>query len=123
MHDERNKATVGKINYSLIDPYFVEGLACALTNGIVYYVPYSWREVNIEEYISALERHFAEVKKALASGKIMDHFDSKSELLHLDHMAACTMFLRYTLLEKIPAVKKKSDHNIAHKRFLVKKET
>ena len=76
------KFDVNKPMYSLIDPYAYEDLAKVMTFGAVKYAPDNWKLGTIERYISALERHLAEVKKAVADNNSDLLLDSDSGLQH-----------------------------------------
>lgn len=81
-----------KPRFDLIDPHFTLGLACTLTHGAAFYAPYSRQNVPEEHYRGALERHYNAYNRH-------DIYDPKSHLFHLDHLAACTMFLRWKLMQ------------------------
>ena len=68
--------------YSLIDPYAYEDLAKVMTFGAVKYAQDNWKLGTIERYISALERHLAEVKKAVADNNSDLLLDTDSGLQH-----------------------------------------
>lgn len=91
-HDEANKITSGKVRFDLVDPTFEYGLAAAVTNGTANYIPHSWKQVDWSLYYGAHRRHLNEH----AIGK---HIDPKTGLLHLDHAAACLMFMRWLALQ------------------------
>lgn len=80
----------GKLNMSLIDPYFIEDLAKVLTEANKKYKPFSWRVVlhARSRYIKALDRHLLEIKKGVM-------YDDDSGLPHTAHVAACAMFINY----------------------------
>jgi len=100
----------GKIQYELVDPYFEEGLACALTYGAHVHSPYSWRDVPPNLFEGALRRHFAQTRQGY-------HIDPETGLLHLDHLAACNMFLRWNALN-IGGVAEAVRQNLANKTFI-----
>ena len=75
------------------------GIACAraLTYGAKKYKPNNWRKTdNIEQYISALQRHFDAWREG-------ESVDPESGLNHLDHMAANLCFL--IELQSLPKIK------------------
>lgn len=112
-----NKYTKGKIRYDLIDPQCEEGLACALTNGISKYRPYSWQKVKPEDYVGALRRHLAEHRRAMLNKDTAQYFDDKSKLLHLDHAMACIMFLRWSVMQD-PVIRKTFEATLNNKSFM-----
>ncbi len=79
-----------KLMLHLVDPYFLEGLAAALTLGAVKYSPKNWQACPepFERYYSALQRHLI----AYAKG---ERTDAESGLSHLYHAAACLQFLAH----------------------------
>jgi len=80
----------GKILFSLVEPLFVEGMACVLTHGAQKYGKFNWRKVPVEEYVDATERHWNAHRKGIV-------FDTDTKLFHLDHMAVNLMFQRWHL--------------------------
>ena len=76
------KSDSDKPMYYLIDPYAYEDLAKVMTFGAKKYAPGNWKLGDIDRYISALERHLAEVKKALADDDSSLLIDSDSGLQH-----------------------------------------
>jgi len=123
VHNEDHKVTVDKIRYELVDPEFDEGVACALTNGISKYAPYSWRKVDPPLYVGAFKRHMKEHTMAMAKAMESDlpsaiekYVDPDSGLLHIDHAIACLMFLRWNAMQ-IPAVREVVTANINNRTF------
>ena len=85
------KADKGKLQHSLIDPEFIEGMAEVLTYGINKYKKKdSWKTVDNakDRYLDALIRHEMEYRKG-------NKFDNESEIHHLLHLAVNAMFLYY----------------------------
>lgn len=81
------KFSHAKPRMALVPPSLEEACARALTYGARKYKVNNWRETpDIEEYISALQRHFNAFKKG-------EDNDPESGLNHLDHMAANLSFL------------------------------
>lgn len=103
-----------KLRYDLIDPLFEEGLVAVLTHGAQKYGANNWQKIETERYIAALRRH-------LAAYLQQKHFDAETGLLHLDHMAACLMFLRWKALVSNSERRDKITENIDNKTYL--KET
>lgn len=68
--------------YSLVDPYAYEDLAKVMTFGAKKYAPGNWKLGDIERYISALERHLAEIKKSVVDEDFSLLIDSDSGLQH-----------------------------------------
>ena len=87
-----HKYDQGKLRFDLIDPYFEADLAEVLTQGVVEYGEYSWKDVPdaINRYKAALRRHY----NAIDKGEIID---PKSNLPHTSHITANAMFLHYLL--------------------------
>lgn len=91
MFEEFKKSDKNKLDYSLIDVYFVEELAKVLQFGADKYGKNNWQNCDdITRYLNALERHFIEIKK----GKFLD---DESGLSHIAHLTANAMFLKYFL--------------------------
>lgn len=109
----------GKPQYDLIDPDFEEGLACVLTHGAFKYGRGSWKEIQPERYISAFRRHFKKFYSAfLSEGNELKHIDQGSQLLHIDSMTACLMFLRWNILKSSPMLSKKLTFSIANQKYI-----
>lgn len=108
----------GKPQYDLIDPDFEEGLACVLTHGAFKYGRGSWKEVEVERYIAALRRHYKDFFKAFLEGDELKHIDQGTQLLHLDSMAACIMFIRWNILKSNPILMTKLANNITNKKYI-----
>jgi len=107
-----NKYCDGKPQFHKIVPEFSEGLACQLTHGNSKYDEDSWKTIPKEEYVGALERHFNAYRRG-------EDIDPETGLLHLDAVAACTMFLRWfsTQDEKLA---RKIRANIKAKTYIYK---
>ena len=82
------KDTENKPQMELIDPYFEEDLAKILSHGADKYGRESWKLVDPDKYIAALQRHLVELKKGRT-------IDSDSGLPHASCIAANAMFLHY----------------------------
>lgn len=82
------KSVEGKAPMNLVDPYFEEDLARILGHGAGKYGKESWKLVDPDEYIAALQRHVLELKK----GKTLDE---DSGMPHAICIAANAMFLHY----------------------------
>lgn len=84
------KYDVGKLQYGLIEPEFLEGIAEVLTSGAVKYSPGNWKKVanGPDRYYDALMRHLLAWKK----GELLDPESGKP---HLAHVACNVMFLSY----------------------------
>lgn len=97
--EEGLKFDSGKIDYNLIPPHALEGVAKVMTYGATKYGPFNWVHVNPKErYLSAAYRHIEAVRK----GENIDTIESGgSGLLHIDH-AICSliMFREITRLEE-----------------------
>jgi hypothetical protein len=109
----------GKPQYDLIDPDFEEGLACVLTHGAFKYGRGNWKEIQPERYIAALRRHFKSFFSAfLSKGNELKHIDQDTQLLHIDSMVACLMFLRWNILKSSPMLSKKLTFSIANQKYI-----
>lgn len=84
------KDSMGKLQYSLIPPEALAGVARVLTKGAVKYAPDNWKKVpNAEkEYTDALFRHLEKMR----AGEMRD---PESGELHSDHMATNALFLSW----------------------------
>lgn len=86
-----NKYDKDKVRVSLVQPGFILGTAKVLTFGANKYGVDNWKLIpnsEVYRYKDALMRHLLAY---LAGEKV----DPDSGLLHLDHIAANTMFLRH----------------------------
>lgn len=84
------KYDVGKLQYDLIPPGALRGLAQVLTYGAEKYGAYNWTtatEKDLTRYRSAALRHF----EAYRAG---EREDPESGLWHLDHAICNFVFLR-----------------------------
>jgi hypothetical protein len=76
-----------KPDFSLIDPYAMDGLAAVLTFGKVKYGAYNWlKGIVYSRLIAATERHLNAIKKG-------EDIDPESNLPHVDHAMCNLMFL------------------------------
>ena len=84
------KFDTDKLQYSLIEPAFLTGIARVLTHGAEKYAPENWKYVTPfkRRYTDALMRHF----EAWRSGECVD---TDSRCLHLSHLACNAMFLQW----------------------------
>lgn len=90
-----------KLQYSLIDPFFIEGVTEVLTYGANKYYRDNWKKVNsVNRYVDALERHVVAYRK----GEIKD---PESKLSHLLHATCCLMFLYHFERKKNGSIRKK----------------
>lgn len=90
-----------KPRFDLVDPWFSEDTAKALTMGAMKYAEDNWKlNTDIKRYIGALERHLNEIKKG-------ELFDAESTLQHTAHIACNAMFLHY-MIRKGPNGKRKN---------------
>lgn len=90
------KNDVEKVRVSLVEPGFIYGTAKVLTFGANKYEVNNWKELPENElyrYKDALMRHLL----AYLAG---ENIDPDSGLLHLDHIACNTMFLRHFEIKK-----------------------
>ena len=90
-----------KLQYSLIDPFFIEGVTEVLTYGANKYYKDNWKKVDsVDRYVDALERHVIAYRKGETK-------DPESKLSHLLHAACCLMFLYYFERKKNGSIRKK----------------
>lgn len=64
------KADLGKIDFTLVDPYAYRDLAKQLTIGVKKYSRDNWQKGDILSYLAALERHINDVRIALEEDDI-----------------------------------------------------
>lgn len=83
-----------KINYDLIPPLALEGIAQVFTYGCKKYGIDNWKHVTPKSrYMSAAFRHLQEVRK----NKMIDE---ESKLLHIDHAITSLMMYRELSINK-----------------------
>jgi hypothetical protein len=119
MPDYTYKHDNGKLRFDLLDPTFEEGLVYTLTNGSIKYGDNSWKTIEPKRYIAALRRHLSGYLKAIFLNDKKLHFDNDTGLLHLDHLIACVMFLRYFILQD-KSINKQYQENIENKTYIPK---
>lgn len=105
------KFSSGKIRYDLVDPEAINGLAKALTHGSHKYKDYSWREVPVEEYVGAYQRHMFKHLMYMKTKDIKQAFDVESGLLHIDHAMACLMFIRWFAKQEVPLARREAQND------------
>ena len=81
--------------YHLVDPYAHEDLAKLLTFGAKKYTADNWKKGDIKTYISALERHLSDIKKAIDSCDYSLFIDKDSSLQHGAALMCNSMFIQY----------------------------
>ncbi len=94
------KADKYKPDFSLVDPYAYEDLAGQLTLGAKKYNKDNWKKGTLQDYLSAMERHLTDVKKALEE----DSIESLNDDTGLQHGAAImcnAMFIHYFIRKKL----------------------
>lgn len=94
------KADKYKADFSLVDPYAYEDLAGQLTLGAKKYNKDNWKKGTLQDYLSAMERHLTDIKKALEE----DSTESLIDDTGLQHGAAImcnAMFIHYFIRQKI----------------------
>lgn len=67
-----------KVNYTLVPPNALKGIADILTGGALKWGAYGWRNRKQEIYIAAAYRH----AEAFRSGEILDKDTKQPHLLH-----------------------------------------
>lgn len=95
------KADKKKINFSLVDPYAYEDLGKCLTIGAEKYDPDNWKLGDIESYISALDRHLLDIKKAVADKDKSLFIDKDTTLQHGANLLCNAMFLHYFIRKEL----------------------
>ncbi len=108
-----------KLRYDLIDPLFIEGLTAVRTHGVSKHGEDSWLNVTPKRWEAALQRHLAEYRKAVDGH---EHIDKDSELLHIDHMTCCLMYMRAFLLQEHTTLKYTLEGTIEDKDYWVNKK-
>jgi hypothetical protein len=95
------KADKKKINFSLVDPYAYEDLGKCLTIGAEKYDPNNWKLGYIETYISALDRHLLDIKKAVVDKDKSLFIDKDTTLQHGANLLCNAMFLHYFIRKEL----------------------
>jgi hypothetical protein len=95
------KADKKKINFSLVDPYAYEDLGKCLTIGAEKYDPNNWKLGDIETYISALDRHLLDIKKAVVDKDKSLFIDKDTTLQHGANLLCNAMFLHYFIRKEL----------------------
>ena len=95
------KADKKKINFSLVDPYAYEDLGKCLTIGAEKYDSDNWKLGDIESYISALDRHLLDIKKAVADKDKSLFIDKDTALQHGANLLCNAMFLHYFIRKEL----------------------
>lgn len=95
------KADKKKINFSLVDPYAYEDLGKCLTIGAEKYDPGNWKLGDIESYISALDRHLLDIKKAVVDKDKSLFIDKDTKLQHGANLLCNAMFLHYFIRKEL----------------------
>lgn len=90
MNDEKFKQTAGKPRISLVPPALIESVARVRTYAVAnkYSNPDGWRKVPVDEFVSAIGRHYA---KMLRYGT--DAVDAETGEPHTAHIACNCAFL------------------------------
>lgn len=81
-----------KVDYNLVPPRALEGIAGVFTYGAKKYAPNNWKlVVPPERYLSAAFRHI----EAIRMGEDIDNIETGgSGLLHIDHAITSLIMLR-----------------------------
>ena len=95
------KADKKKINFSLVDPYAYEDLGKCLTIGAEKYDPDNWKLGDIQSYISALDRHLLDIKKAVVDKDKSLFIDKDTTLQHGANLLCNAMFLHYFIRKEL----------------------
>ena len=95
------KADKEKINFSLVDPYAYEDLGKCLTIGAKKYSADNWKLGDIESYISALDRHLIDIKKAVLDKDKSLFIDKDTTLQHGANLLCNAMFIHYFIRKEL----------------------
>lgn len=79
--NESLKDSKGKVQYGLIPPHALEGMALTFMDGAKKYAPGNWKQLDVETLLEANLRHAQKIRM----GEI---FASDSGLQHAAHMMA-----------------------------------
>jgi len=83
------KDMLGKPDYTLIDPYFLEGMVNAMEKGKVKYARQNWQTIHDpHKLMAAAMRHLFAVHRG-------EFADNETGMSHLLHVACNMMFLYY----------------------------
>lgn len=88
------KADLEKLDFSLVDPFAYSDLAFQLTVGAKKYSKDNWKKGDINIYLSALERHIQDIKKALDEDDIEKLIDDTG-IQHGGALLCNSMFIHY----------------------------
>ncbi len=95
------KYDTDKPMYDLVDPFAYEDLAKLLTFGAKKYSKNNWQKGDVSTYISALERHLGDIKKALASRDMSLLIDNDSSIQHGAALMCNSMFIHWFVNDMI----------------------
>lgn len=95
------KADKEKTNFSLVDPYAYEDLGKCLTIGAKKYDADNWKLGDIESYISALDRHLLDIKKAVLNKDKSLFIDKDTTLQHGANLICNAMFIHYFIRKEL----------------------
>lgn len=95
------KADKKKINFFLVEPYAYEDLGKCLTIGAEKYNPDNWKLGDIQSYISALDRHLIDIKKAVLDKDKSLFIDKDTTLQHGANLMCNAMFIHYFIRKKL----------------------
>lgn len=98
------KADLEKLDFSLVDTFAYSDLAFQLTVGAKKYSKGNWKKGDIHIYLSALERHIQDIKKALDEDDIEQLIDDTG-IQHGGALLCNSMFVHY-FIRKILKEKK-----------------
>lgn len=88
------KADLGKLDFSLVDPFAYSDLAFQLTVGAEKYNKDNWKKGDMNIYLSALERHIQDIKKALDEDDVEKLIDDTG-IQHGGALLCNSMFIHY----------------------------
>lgn len=88
------KADLEKLDFSLVDSFAYSDLAFQLTVGAKKYSKDNWKKGDINIYLSALERHIQDIKKALDEDDIEKLIDDTG-IQHGGALLCNSMFIHY----------------------------
>ena len=100
-NDDFIKFNQDKIDFSLVDSFAYEDLGKCLTFGAKKYSKNNWIKGSLDIYISALERHLIEIKKAVQTGDKQFFIDNDSTLQHGGNLMCNAMFIHYFIRKEL----------------------
>ena len=106
-NDDFVKFNQDKTDFSLVDSFAYEDLGKCLTFGAKKYSKNNWIKGDLDTYISALERHLLEIKKAVQTGDKQYFIDNDSTLQHGANLLCNAMFIHYFIRKQLEEINAK----------------